>query len=98
MLFRSYDYAGVIFGPDLVYRPEAGWVGQPEESKDSVVRRGSREAFTERVKHTYRVLLTRARQGMVIFIPSGNSADPTRAPGFYDVTFEYLKDLGVNVI
>ena len=50
------------------------------------------------LRNAYRVLLTRARQGMVIFVPYGDSADPTRAPQFYDGTFEYLKDLGVNVI
>ena len=50
------------------------------------------------LRNAYRVLLTRARQGMVIFIPSGNAADPTRAPEFYDGTFQYLKDLGVGVI
>jgi hypothetical protein len=56
----EFDVIGVIFGPDLVYRPGTGWMGQPEQSKDRVVRRGvSREAFTEYVKNTYRVLLTR---------------------------------------
>ena len=36
----EFDYVGVIFGRDLVYRPGVGWVGQPEESKDRFVRRG----------------------------------------------------------
>ena len=49
-------------------------------------------------RNAYRVLLTRARQGMVIFVPPGDSADPTRAPQFYDGTFDYLKDLGIGVI
>ena len=35
----EFDYVGVIFGPDLVYRPMKGWVGQREESQDRVVRR-----------------------------------------------------------
>ena len=47
------------------------------------------------LRNAYRVLLTRARQGMVIFIPPGNVNDPTRAPGFYDSTFGYLKGLGI---
>ncbi len=47
---------------------------------------------------TYRVLLTRARQGMVIVIPPGDADDATREPGFYDVTFEYLKGVGFRVI
>ena len=45
--------------------------------------------------NAYRVLLTRARQGMVIFVPPGELNDPTRLPGFYDNTYDYLKGLGV---
>jgi hypothetical protein len=45
--------------------------------------------------NAYRVLLTRARQGMVIFVPRGEASDPTRAPGFYDQTYEYLSGLGL---
>jgi hypothetical protein len=47
------------------------------------------------LRNAYRVLLTRARQGMVIFVPPGDEADPTRAPRFYDSTFEYLAGLGI---
>lgn len=50
------------------------------------------------LKNAYRVLLTRARQGMAIFVPNGDSADPTRAPEFYDPTFHYLQELGLQVI
>lgn len=45
--------------------------------------------------NSYRVLLTRARQGMVIFIPTGDPDDLTRLPSYYDDTFEYLKELGI---
>jgi hypothetical protein len=48
--------------------------------------------------NAYRVLLTRARQGMVVFVPPGDEGDPTRAPGFYDGTFEYLTSLGLPTI
>ena len=48
--------------------------------------------------NAYRVLLTRARQGMVIFIPPGDPADPTRPPEFYDPTFRYLADLGIPLL
>ena len=47
------------------------------------------------VKNAYRVLLTRARQGMVVFVPPGNADDPTRPPAFYDATFNYLRTLGI---
>jgi hypothetical protein len=50
------------------------------------------------LRNAYRVLLTRARQGMVIFVPPGNSADPTRSPAFYDSTFGYLADLGIPAL
>ena len=48
--------------------------------------------------NAYRVLLTRARQGMVIFVPPGDDNDATRKPEFYDGTFEYLRELGVATI
>lgn len=48
--------------------------------------------------NAYRVLLTRARQGMVIFVPPGDPSDPTRLPEFYDSTFKYLTDLGIPTI
>jgi hypothetical protein len=46
--------------------------------------------------NAYRVLLTRARQGMAIFVPEGDDEDPTRPREFYDATFEYLSRLGVR--
>ena len=48
--------------------------------------------------NAYRVLLTRARQGMVIFIPPGDSTDPTRKPEFYDPIFKYLAAVGIPTI
>lgn len=48
--------------------------------------------------NAYRVLLTRARQGMVVVVPKGNKRDRTRSPGMYDTTFEYLASLGIPVI
>ena len=45
--------------------------------------------------NAYRVLLTRARQGMVICVPQGNPSDNTRKPEFYDGTYQYLKSLGI---
>jgi hypothetical protein len=49
-------------------------------------------------KNAYRVLLTRARQGMVIVVPQGDREDPTRAPEYYDPTFSYLEQVGFEVI
>ncbi|TAG68905.1 MAG: DUF2075 domain-containing protein, partial [Burkholderiales bacterium] len=45
-------------------------------------------------KNAYRVVLTRARQGMVIVIPDGDATDSTRLPAFYDPIYAYLKRIG----
>lgn len=58
----------------------------------------NKEIDKEYLKNTYRVLLTRARQGMVIFIPESSKLDHTRPSEFYDKTFEYLKGIGLNEI
>ena len=46
--------------------------------------------------NSYRVLLTRARQGMVIFVPRGNVADATRHPSLYDGTYKFLIAAGIR--
>lgn len=57
------------------------------------------DVFARRyLTNAYRVLLTRARQGMVIFVPYGDESDKTRLPGFYDGTYEYLCSLGIQEI
>jgi hypothetical protein len=48
--------------------------------------------------NAYRVLLTRARQGMVIFVPRGDSSDHTRSHEYYDKTYNYLTEVGIPVI
>ena len=70
---------------------------------------GDTESKHERLKYmlnAYRVLLTRARLGMVICVPEGNSnktasgfpEDSTRLPEFYDGTYQYLKSIGIEEI
>ncbi len=67
------------------------------------------ESKHERIKYmlnAYRVLLTRARAGMIICVPEGNSnktptgfwEDRTRLPEYYDGTYNYLKSLGLEEI
>lgn len=75
---------------------ESGWnyhsfVG----TKWTTVHKSERQQY---LLNAYRVLLTRARQGMVIFVPNGESSDLTRAPGYYDATFDYLADIGIPVL
>ena len=48
------------------------------------------------LKNSYRVLLTRARQGMVIFVPEGDDNDHTRPACYYDSTYEYLMHCGIR--
>ena len=49
-------------------------------------------------KNSYRVLLTRARQGMIIFVPNGDDRDYSRQKKFYDGTYKFLKDIGLSEI
>ncbi|MCR4793236.1 MAG: DUF2075 domain-containing protein [Lachnospiraceae bacterium] len=66
----------------------------------------SRQELMKYMLNAYRVLLTRARSGMVICVPEGNSnktptgfwEDSTRLPQYYDGTYQYLKNLGIEEI
>jgi hypothetical protein len=73
----EFDYVGVIFGPDLVYRPmDGGWVGQRHESRDRIVSRGVTDAeFTAFVKSTYRVLLARGLRGCYVYFIDAPTRD-----------------------
>jgi DUF2075 family protein len=62
----EFDYVGVIFGLDLVYRHGVGWVGEKTKSFDTIVKR-SGDRFVELVKNTYRVLLTRGIKGCYVY-------------------------------
>jgi len=56
-----------------------------------------RDSMLQRyLQNGYRVLLTRARQGYVIYVPTGSSYDPTRPPSYYDETYEYLLSCGIK--
>ncbi len=54
--------------------------------------------ITSYLINSYRVLLTRARQGMIIYIPYGNNEDITRPNFLYDGTFDFFKSLGIEEI
>ena len=64
-------------------------------SRWTQIRKPERKTY---LKNAYRVLLTRARQGMVIVVPEGDRNDPTRHPDFYDPTFAYLKSVGFQIL
>jgi hypothetical protein len=73
----EYDYAGVIFGRDLVWRARKGWIGQPEYSHDTIVKRAGKDLalFTDLVKNTYRVLLTRGLRGCYVYFEDEQTRD-----------------------
>ena len=50
------------------------------------------------LKNAYRVLLTRARQGMIIFVPKGSKTDVTRIPEWYDNIYNYLRSAGIDTV
>lgn len=89
------DWACVTWDGDLRFTTD-GW-----KSYSFVGTKWQNIHKEERKKYlinAYRVLLTRARQGMVIVIPEGNHEDHTRQPEFYNSTFNYLMDIGFKVI
>jgi hypothetical protein len=89
------DWACVTWDADFRYSKN-GW-----EYFSFVGDRWNRIKKPERQKYlrnAYRVLLTRARQGMVIVVPPGDSEDSTRKVEFYDPTFEYLQGIGFQEI
>jgi DUF2075 family protein len=89
------DWACVTWDADLRYS-ENGWdtysfIG----TKWQHIRKEERKKY---LINAYRVLLTRARQGMVIVVPNGANEDKTRTPEFYNPTFEYLRSIGIGLI
>ena len=85
------DWACVAWDADFRYSKD-GWVYKSFKGKKwQNINKAERKLY---LKNAYRVLLTRARQGMVIVVPEGNSDDLTRLPEYYDETFQYLKSIG----
>jgi hypothetical protein len=89
------DWACVVWDADFRFTQD-GWkhhsfVG----TKWNRINQDSRRTY---LKNAYRVLLTRARQGMVVVVPDGSGDDPTRDANFYDPTFNYLKRIGIPVL
>lgn len=89
------DWTGVVWDGDFRRAPK-GWthhsfVGDAWQN----IRKPERQVY---LKNAYRVLLTRARQGMVIVVPEGTADDPTRRPEFYDATYRYFRSLGLSEV
>ncbi|MBS0365515.1 MAG: DUF2075 domain-containing protein [Proteobacteria bacterium] len=89
------DWACVTWDGDLRFRDSRWTFNDFRGNRWQSIRSAENQSY---LRNAYRVLLTRARQGMVLFIPPGDSSDPTRLPEFYDETYRYLVDLGVPVL
>lgn len=89
------DWACITWDADLRFTG-CGW--SHHSFRGSGWDKMHKEERKKYLRNAYRVLLTRARQGMVIFVPPGESDDPTRDSSFYDSTFNYLQDVGIPVL
>jgi hypothetical protein len=91
------DWAGVCWGDDMVFDPEAErwdtrkFIGAHWTSP-------ARSAARRYILNKYRVLLTRARRGFVVWVPLGSARDPTRKPHRLDATAEFLIACGIRAI
>jgi hypothetical protein len=86
------DYIGVCWGGDFLIR-RGRWRCRRFSGNRWVQSRGEGPRFT---RNSYRVLLTRAREGMVLWIPRGDPDDPTRQPKAYDETAAFLVECGAE--
>jgi hypothetical protein len=86
------DWACLAWGGNF-HKIDQGWKYQ--SFKGTKWQNINKQIDKEYLKNTYRVLLTRARQGMVLFIPESSDSDHTRPKEFFDGTFEYLKTIGI---
>ncbi|MCF0187171.1 MAG: DUF2075 domain-containing protein, partial [Bacteroidaceae bacterium] len=111
------DWTGIVWDGDMIYDPNHHALSPKDRKKPELIQDAwTHRSFTggkwqniasdyRRMYqiNAYRVLLTRARQGMVICVPIGNGSknidgspqDPTRLPQFYDGTYNYLRGLGI---
>lgn len=103
------DYTCLLWDADMRYE-NGEWHfykfnGQTRWT-EQIANTESKQELQKYMLNAYRVLLTRARAGMVICVPTGNPnktvsgfwEDSTRLPEFYDGTYEYLKSLGIEEI
>lgn len=89
------DYA--LVGWDADYRYENGHFEcyKPSGSKWQTINKEDNRRY---LKNAYRVLLTRAREGFIIFIPKGDNSDNTRLCKYYDELWKYLDIIGIEIV
>ena len=91
------DWIGLCWGGDCVWESSHGWqlrklLSGPNNRWVSI-KNPERRNFRQ---NAYRVLLTRARQGMIIFVPRGNSEDTTNRPEEFESTAKFLLNCGIT--
>lgn len=89
------DWTGVCWGGDFVWS-SSGW--EFRQFKGSAWQVVQKAATREFIRNKYRVLLTRAREGIIIWIPEGILEDETRPPQWFDSTAGFLTQCGVSVL
>lgn len=91
------DWIGVCWGGDYIWGDTAGWLLRALRYGSSCRWNELRNSEKRRFKiNAYRVLLTRARQGMVLFLPRGSAEDTTCAPEEFEQTANFLLRCGVT--
>lgn len=91
------DWAGVFWDADL-RRTNENWDFKQFKGTNWQNVSDEQEQRKQFIINKYRVLLTRAREGMIIWVPIGDDADKTRQRKFYDETFNYLQSCGIREI
>jgi len=89
------DFTGVCWDADFRHA-DGGW--QAWSFKGTKWQKIKNDFNQLYLKNAYRVILTRARQGMVIFVPHGDDADATRPKHFYDETWDFLQSCGLKAL
>jgi hypothetical protein len=90
------DWIGLCWGGDFTFdAADRGWAYRNFSGSRWGVLRS--EIDRQYLLNTYRVLLTRARRGLILWVPQGDASDDTRLPGPFDSTADYLLRCGVPV-
>jgi hypothetical protein len=91
------DWIGLCWGGDCIWSPSQGWqlrrLSTGQNNRWLSIKNPDKRNFR---KNAYRVLLTRARQGMIIFVPKGDEADSTNSPEDFGATAAFLLKCGVT--
>lgn len=89
------DYAVLAWDADLRYTSNGFDYFKFRGTKWNHVNQEQRQHY---LKNAYRVLMTRARQGLIIYIPEGDEEDISRLTEYYEGTYQYLKHVGIKEI